>query len=196
MNQNVLQNGPFTGTRRLLDKVWTMRGIITDDKIQILSYSNEDPEGYAREKELPKVAVEESHDRVILDVYVDLHEHSWKCIPLKVSNPSNVYNYSDIDLAIELQQAWGKTKTEPAPAEKHFLLIIYGDVDPDRKGPYKSFEETVEAAREYREHDNYDDGLFHMTVDEEGFPDVSAFTGGILNQDLEETAHQSWAPGD
>lgn len=94
----------------------------------------------------------------------------------------------------ELQRSLDRSPVQ----KQHHLLVMAGDIEPIPYGPYDSFEETVEAAREYRRNsqNDLDDGLFYMTIDDNGHPQVENFTGGVLDLECDETEDQFWAPGD
>ena len=59
---------------------------------------------------------------------------------------------------------------------EHYLVIVWGDVDPEVIGPLKSYDDALEAARQHREEDDPDmtDGLFYLSVGLEGVK-MSAF---------------------
>ena len=65
-----------------------------------------------------------------------------------------------------------------------FLLVIWGDVSPEIKGPYQSDIERVALARKHRARSGERDGLFRLDVAPLAKPGrrihVSAFAGAEL----------------
>lgn len=63
----------------------------------------------------------------------------------------------------------------------HYLLIIEGDVEPNLEGPFTHEEDVLTLARSHRENDeDLDDGLYKLSVNENGIPFVESFGGGEL----------------
>jgi hypothetical protein len=63
---------------------------------------------------------------------------------------------------------------------KHYLLVVYGDVYPVLRGPYKTSASRDRAAKRHRRAHGNDDGLFRLDRDRSGSPQVSAFGGAEL----------------
>lgn len=62
------------------------------------------------------------------------------------------------------------------PTEQHYLLIVEGDVEPRLSGPFENGDACVDAARQHRHSDtSLRDGLYCLTVDATGKPEVTAF---------------------
>lgn len=70
---------------------------------------------------------------------------------------------------------------EHLSAGKYFLLVIEGDVDPHLVGHYQTSDDVLAAARAHREGDpEGEDGLFTLTIDQGGRPQVDTFSGAEL----------------
>ena len=61
---------------------------------------------------------------------------------------------------------------------KHWLLAIWGDVDPELFGPYKSDQHRLRKARQLRRDEDSDikSGLYRLDCPVR--PDIGAFCGG------------------
>lgn len=66
---------------------------------------------------------------------------------------------------------------------KYYLLIIYGDVEPALRGPYKFAEGRDRAAKRHRAINGEEDGLYKMNVHRDGRPEAIPYTGGFLDGD-------------
>jgi hypothetical protein len=86
-------------TKRLLDSVWTLAYQLTGkNEIKVLTYDRENPIGYEREKELPRVRMEEETGRILTAVYfrpyIQFEDGPVKEGPQhRVINPKNVFDY-------------------------------------------------------------------------------------------------------
>lgn len=68
--------------------------------------------------------------------------------------------------------------------EKHYLLTIYGDVEPALTGPLETHEEVLARAKEHRAEDpEMEDGLFILGMDADGVLHVDAFGGDELEDE-------------
>jgi len=64
---------------------------------------------------------------------------------------------------------------------QYYLLVIWGDVSSEVKGPYRNEEERNFAALKYKEDDpNEENGLYMLDVDERGVPSVYDYSGGYM----------------
>lgn len=89
-------------TKRLIDTVWTLEYEIVDENcIKILSYTNQDKEGYEKEKQLPRCELEETKDRIVTGVWIKSFvpfEYTMvkdkKAKKYQVTNPRFVFNYT------------------------------------------------------------------------------------------------------
>lgn len=45
-----------------------------------------------------------------------------------------------------------------------FLLIVYGDVSPEARGPFKNFKTRLAAARRHRQARGDKDGIFRLSI--------------------------------
>jgi DNA-directed RNA polymerase subunit M/transcription elongation factor TFIIS len=76
-----------------------------------------------------------------------------------------------------ITQPEGKPESEP----KHYLLIVSGCVEPQPlEGPFTE-EERDARAREARNADE-DDGVFWVEIDENGVPEIGAFSGAFMEE--------------
>jgi len=60
-------------------------------------------------------------------------------------------------------------------ASKCWLLYIRGDVEPVVMGPYQNDNERLHAAKQYRQNESEDDGLYRVDVEQDGTPEISPF---------------------
>lgn len=78
-----------------------------------------------------------------------------------------------------------------APEVEYYLVPVWGDIEPETRGPYDSEEERDRAAREIRAQDiednGYDDrsGLYTLTI-KDGKPEIDGYSGGFFEEDEEE----------
>ena len=89
-------------TQRLIDSVWTVEyQIVGEGKVKILSYTRENPEGYKRERELPRFSKTENADgRIFTHLHVGEGNNPHGCwvdvskaTTYEVVNPQNVFSY-------------------------------------------------------------------------------------------------------
>jgi hypothetical protein len=74
-------------TQRLIDAVWTLEfRQVEKDKVEIVRYSRNDPEGYEREHQLPRMKKNEDEARNIVSVEI-------KGKTYQVTNPQYVFSY-------------------------------------------------------------------------------------------------------
>lgn len=69
----------------------------------------------------------------------------------------------------------------------YYLLIIYGDVEPELLGPYENKMVRDQAAKDYRTNDNQDlsDGIFLMESESPIKPVIETITGDFFEEDIE-----------
>ena len=65
-----------------------------------------------------------------------------------------------------------------------WLLVVWGDVEPDLLGPYMDGEARDKAAVELKRAHGDDNGIFML--DAEGLPEVGAYSGGFFSGALGE----------
>lgn len=58
-----------------------------------------------------------------------------------------------------------------------YLLKIWGDVEPEIAGPFKTNGSVLKEARKYREQEGDEHGVYPLTIDSFGHPIVYAFSG-------------------
>lgn len=66
---------------------------------------------------------------------------------------------------------------------KHYLFIVFDDVDPEIHGPYATPEERDSAARTFRKDHGSDHGLFPFDIGDEGDPETWAYNSWYLDED-------------
>jgi hypothetical protein len=64
---------------------------------------------------------------------------------------------------------------------KRFLLVVWGDVEPELLGPFKTQEERDRKAREIRTDEGDEHGLF--PIDAAGKVEVGSYSGGFFNKE-------------
>lgn len=84
-------------TQRAISSVWTIEyRLLGDDKVEILKYGRDDPEGYEREGELPKGKIEEDKDRNAVSLMV-WNPDSSNLLGIDIytiANPKHIFSYS------------------------------------------------------------------------------------------------------
>jgi hypothetical protein len=70
---------------------------------------------------------------------------------------------------------------------RYYLLVMAGDIEPELRGPFESEIEVDEAALAHRKADpDKDDGLYPVTVADDGELNIEAYSGGYLDDGEEE----------
>jgi hypothetical protein len=91
--------------QRLIDSVWTVAyQIVGEGKVKILSHSRENPEGYKRERELPRFGkVENPEGRIFTHLRIQNVPDPWSnwadkdnSTTYEVVNPQNVFSYDEV----------------------------------------------------------------------------------------------------
>ena len=62
----------------------------------------------------------------------------------------------------------------------YYLIEVEGGVEPCVHGPYQTEEERDNAAKQIRNKQEDDDGLFMADVDEKGFLTVKSYVAGFF----------------
>lgn len=69
-----------------------------------------------------------------------------------------------------------------------WLLVMFGDIEPCLRGPFKSDRTRNAAARSHRRGDpEKRDGLFGLDISGSGSPEIFAFTGGEVSPETDMT---------
>ena len=63
---------------------------------------------------------------------------------------------------------------------RFYLVIVYGDIEPVIKGPYKTKAARDCAAFRHRQKTS-DDGVYKLNVTSEGAPQIGAYSGGFMD---------------
>lgn len=66
---------------------------------------------------------------------------------------------------------------------KKFLLVIWNDVEPEVLGPYDDEEQREKRARQVREKRGDAHGIYWLSAECTGRPDVSAFCASFFGSD-------------
>ena len=87
-------------TKRLITTVWTVEySIISEGKVEIVSYAPDDPEGYQREKELPQGELQETENRIVTHLWLKPYKsNEWVNKDnvteiYEVVNPQHIFSY-------------------------------------------------------------------------------------------------------
>ena len=86
-------------TERLIDSVWTLEyELINDDQIKIISFNRDNPIGYEKEAELPRVRLVEDNERIVLSAYFEPYgKFKYLASPngkkIEVVNPQYIFSY-------------------------------------------------------------------------------------------------------
>ena len=78
----------YLAIRRLIDSVWTLEFTITDNSIEIVSYSRDNSLGYKHEKTLPRCRLLYDEDRIVWGAFVGNQKYV-------VSNPKFLFDYGE-----------------------------------------------------------------------------------------------------
>lgn len=65
---------------------------------------------------------------------------------------------------------------------KHYAIVMYGDVEPNTYGPYKTTEERDKKALSHRELHGDEDGIYWARVTEKGELEIGAYSGAFFNE--------------
>jgi len=63
---------------------------------------------------------------------------------------------------------------------RYYLVIVYGDVEPALKGPYKTEQARDCAAFRHRQKTDKD-GVYKLNVTTAGAPQIGAYSGGFMD---------------
>ncbi|PVV50445.1 hypothetical protein [Chryseobacterium sp. HMWF035] len=88
-------------TQRLISIIWTVEyEKVSEGKVRILSYTNTDPEGYTREKELAQCELIETEDRIVTHLWLKPYDNFDPWVNTKnvkekyeVINPQHIFSY-------------------------------------------------------------------------------------------------------
>ncbi len=81
-------------THRLIDSVWTVQFTLNDNgTATIHSYNRQDPEGYERERQLPKGWLKEDDDRTVTALVLK-ESGDAEGVEYPVTNPKHVFDYN------------------------------------------------------------------------------------------------------
>ena len=67
-----------------------------------------------------------------------------------------------------------------------YLILVWGDVDPQLEGPFENEQDRDNRAAEYR-NDEGDDagGIYRLDLPEQGDPEIYSYGGGEMNRLLQ-----------
>ena len=63
-----------------------------------------------------------------------------------------------------------------------YLLIVYGDIDPEVIGPFANEGQRDNAALAFRRDHGDEDGIFMLTLNGNERPSVDAYSGGFFEE--------------
>lgn len=67
---------------------------------------------------------------------------------------------------------------------KHYLIVVYGDIEPITKGPYATPKTLLRAALKARKDDpNKENGIFWLDIAKNGKPKIGAWSGGCFEDE-------------
>lgn len=72
-----------------------------------------------------------------------------------------------------------------AGSKDYYLIAMQGDVDPSLLGPFDDDSQRLQAAKEYRQNEGDDDGLYRLDVPKGVVPVVDTFSGGELDAEAD-----------
>ena len=65
--------------------------------------------------------------------------------------------------------------------EDYYLLVVYGDVEPELSNKLKSYDSVLRKARKHRRENGTDDGLYIIAATAGANVSIDAFCGGDFN---------------
>jgi hypothetical protein len=68
------------------------------------------------------------------------------------------------------------------PIKYRYLIFIWGDVEPEARGPYPTDEARVKEARELRKEHGPEHGIYGADVLEDGKLNVWAYSGAFFDE--------------
>jgi hypothetical protein len=89
-------------TERMIDSVWTVEyEVVGENEAKILAFNREDPEGYEKERELPRCNLAEAGDRTVVGLTISPYESFRYGASMtypeskfyKVVNPKYIFSY-------------------------------------------------------------------------------------------------------
>ena len=83
-------------THRLIDSVWTVEFTLNpDNTATIHNYNRQDPEGYERERELPKGWLKEDDERTVTALVLNTNRgNNGAAVEYPVTNPMHIFDYN------------------------------------------------------------------------------------------------------
>ena len=63
-----------------------------------------------------------------------------------------------------------------------YVLFIWGDVEPKLFGPFESQDERDNKAKELREKEGDEHGIFMLEVSKDGKPEVDCYSGAFFDE--------------
>lgn len=76
-----------------------------------------------------------------------------------------------------------KKSKKPKSQKRHYLVVVWGDVEPSLRGPFARDATRLAAARKFRREEGADDGLYRLDIDARGRPTIGPFYGAELDVD-------------
>lgn len=63
---------------------------------------------------------------------------------------------------------------------KHYVLFVFGCIDPSLRGPYTSCDKRDEAAKKIRNSEGDENGVFWLDVTDKGKVSVGSYSGAFM----------------
>lgn len=119
---------------------------------------------------------------ILRDGYIDHYPGESKVMEIAMNLPSWARWASFITVVHQPSEEPGQNVGEQIEQSDQdlFLLIMEGDVEPSVRGPFMSETERIEAARQYRQNEGNDDGLYRLSVPKGITPSVESFGGAEI----------------
>lgn len=63
-----------------------------------------------------------------------------------------------------------------------YLIVVYGDVEPCIKGPFKTLDERDNVAGQLRREEDNEDGIYKLYINADGTPEIFAYPGWEMDE--------------
>lgn len=81
----------------------------------------------------------------------------------------------------------GTKKVRGRCVSKHkdelYLLFVWGDIEPELKGPFSSVTKRNKAARQFRKKEGREHGIFMLGIEPSGKPWVGGYSGAFFGDE-------------
>jgi len=69
---------------------------------------------------------------------------------------------------------------------KYYTVFVWGNIEPNVSEAFFTEEERDEHAKYLREEHGRDHGIYMLNIDNNGIPQMGAYSGEFFNEDIEE----------